>query len=207
MNAVSSHAAAAQGCSTQLAQDFLAGWSHNTPKLLSIFADDLVYEDTTVHAVLHGKEELRGFADGWFKAFPDLSFTYKNAVVSGDRAAVEWEATGTQKGDMPGMPGSSPCWTAQTVRSSTSLTIMTWCCAAQGTAGSASKRRAAIFQVLGPLHELPPTRRSHRRATGDRAGAEARHRISRPKRRRKLEPPGRLRSGAVDDHRRAFGAT
>src|SRR6516165_171678 len=120
MNAVSSHAAAAQGCSTQLAQDFLAGWSHNTPKLLSIFADDLVYEDTTVHAVLHGKEELRGFAPGWFKAFPDLSFTYKNAVVSGDRAAVEREVTGTQKGDMPGMPGSSPCWTTQTVRSSTS---------------------------------------------------------------------------------------
>lgn len=99
-------AAFGQGCTEQVARDFLAGWSHNTPKLVSIFADDFTYEDTTVHAVLHKKEELRTFADGWFKAFPDLSFTFKNAVVSPDRVAVQWEVTGTQNGDMPGMPAS-----------------------------------------------------------------------------------------------------
>jgi steroid delta-isomerase-like uncharacterized protein len=99
--------AVAEGCTAQLGQDFLTGWSHDLPKLLSIFTDDIVYEDTTVHAVLRGKEELRGFAEGWFKAFPDLSFTLTSAVISEDHATVEWQVTGTQRGDMPGMPASN----------------------------------------------------------------------------------------------------
>jgi ketosteroid isomerase-like protein len=75
--------AVAQGCSEQLAQDFLAGWTHDLPKLLSIFTDDAVYEDTAVHAVLHGKNELQAFAEGWFKAFPDLGFTLTSTIISG----------------------------------------------------------------------------------------------------------------------------
>ena len=99
--------ALAQGCNEQLAKDFLSGWSHNTPKLMPLFTDNVVYEDTTVHAVLHGKDELRGFAEGWFKAFPDITFVPTWTVISGDRAAVAWLVSGTQKGDMPGMPASN----------------------------------------------------------------------------------------------------
>jgi steroid delta-isomerase-like uncharacterized protein len=99
--------AVAQGCTEQLAQDFLAGWSHDLPKLMPLFTDNVVYEDTTVHAVLHGKNELQGFAAGWFKAFPDLSFALTSTIISGDRAAVAWQVTGTQRGDMPGMPASN----------------------------------------------------------------------------------------------------
>jgi steroid delta-isomerase-like uncharacterized protein len=99
--------ALAQGCTEQLAQDFLAGWSHDLPKLVSLFADNVVYEDTTVHTVLHGKDELRSFAAGWFKAFPDISFALTSTIISGNRAAVAWQVTGTQKGDMPGMPASN----------------------------------------------------------------------------------------------------
>ena len=97
----------AQGCSEQLAKDFLSGWTHDMPKLLPLFTDNVVYEDTTVHAVLHGKDELRGFADSWFKAFPDMAFVPTWTLISGDRAAVAWQVTGTQKGDMPGMPASN----------------------------------------------------------------------------------------------------
>jgi steroid delta-isomerase-like uncharacterized protein len=99
--------AVAQGCTEQLTGVFLSGWSHDLPNLLPIFTDDVVYEDKTVGAVLHGKEELRDFAQGWFKAFPDLKFTRTAFFISGDRAAVEWVGTGTQKGDMPGMPASN----------------------------------------------------------------------------------------------------
>jgi steroid delta-isomerase-like uncharacterized protein len=66
-----------------------------------------MYEDKTVGAVLHGKEELRKFAEGWFMAFPDLHFTLSSTLISGNRAALEWVATGTQKGDMPGMTPAS----------------------------------------------------------------------------------------------------
>lgn len=99
--------AIAQDCTEQLAKDFLAGWSHDLPKLMALFTDNVVYEDTTVHAVLHGKDELRGFVEGWFKALPDINFAYTSSVVSGDRAAVAWQVTGTQKGDLPGMPASN----------------------------------------------------------------------------------------------------
>ncbi len=99
--------AVAQGFTEQLAKDFLAGWSHDMPKLMPLFTNDVVYEDTTVHTVLHGKDELRGFAQGWFKAFPDISFALTSTVISGDRAAVAWQVTGTQRGDMPGMPASN----------------------------------------------------------------------------------------------------
>jgi steroid delta-isomerase-like uncharacterized protein len=99
--------AVAQGCTEQLARDFLSGWSHDVPKLIPLFTDDVTYEDTTVHAVLHGKEELRGFATSWFKAFPDLSFTPTSTIISADRAAIAWRGTGTQRGDMPGMPASN----------------------------------------------------------------------------------------------------
>ncbi len=99
--------AIAQGWTEQLAKDFLAGWSHDLPKLIPLFADNVVYEDTTVHAVLHGKDKLRDFAAGWFKAFPDLNFALTSTLISGDRAAVAWQVTGTQRGDMPGMPASN----------------------------------------------------------------------------------------------------
>ncbi len=99
--------AIAEGCTDRLAQDFLAGWSHDLPKLMPLFADNVVYEDTAVHTVLHGKDELRGFAASWFKAFPDLSFALTSTVIAGDRAAVAWQVTGTQRGDMPGMPASN----------------------------------------------------------------------------------------------------
>jgi steroid delta-isomerase-like uncharacterized protein len=69
--------------------------------------DDVVYEDETVGAVLHGREELRKFAEGWFKAFPDLHFTLTSTLISGNRAALEWVGIGTQKGDMPGMSPAS----------------------------------------------------------------------------------------------------
>jgi steroid delta-isomerase-like uncharacterized protein len=98
--------AVAQGCTEQLAQEFVAGWSHDLPKLMPLFTDNVVYEDPAVHAVVHGKEELRNFAGGWFRAFPDLSFALTSMMISGERAAIAWQVTGTQKGDLPGMPAS-----------------------------------------------------------------------------------------------------
>ena len=74
---------------------------------MPLFTDDVVYEDTTVHALLHGKNELQGFAEGWFETFPDLSFTSTAMFISGDRGAVAWQVTGTQKDHMPGMPASN----------------------------------------------------------------------------------------------------
>jgi len=99
--------AVAQGCTSALFQEFISGWSGDIPKLLSTVTDDVAYEDKTVGAVLHGKDELRKFAQSWFDAFPDLHFTLTSTLISGNQAALEWIGSGTQKGDMPGMPASN----------------------------------------------------------------------------------------------------
>ena len=99
----------AQDCSSQLIEKFMAGWSNDMSTLMTVFTDDIVYEDTTVHEVIHGKNELKKFAQDFFTAFPDVHFVSAPPapVQSGDRAAVVWRMTGTQKGDMPGMPASN----------------------------------------------------------------------------------------------------
>jgi steroid delta-isomerase-like uncharacterized protein len=104
-----STSAFAQGCSSQLTEKFLTGWSHDMPTLMSTLADDITYEDTTVHAVMHGKDEVKKFAEGFFAAVPDIRFEVvpPQPIYSGNRAAVVWRVIGTQKGDLPGMPASN----------------------------------------------------------------------------------------------------
>ena len=84
-----------------------AGWSQNMEQLMSVFADDVTYVDTPLGSTFRGKEELRAFAQGFFNAFPDLKAVITSTVVSGDRAASEWRFTGTQVGDLAGMPASN----------------------------------------------------------------------------------------------------
>jgi len=84
------------------------GWSRNMDQLMAVFADDVIYEDAPMGLVLHGKEELRGFATAFFNGFPtDLKAVVTTAVVDGDHGASEWRFTGTHSGDMPNMPASN----------------------------------------------------------------------------------------------------
>ena len=84
------------------------GWSpKNMDQLLSVFTDDVTYVDTPLGSTFRGKEELRAFAQSFFNAFPDLKAVITSTVISGDRAASEWIFTGTQTGDLAGMPASN----------------------------------------------------------------------------------------------------
>jgi steroid delta-isomerase-like uncharacterized protein len=49
----------------------------------------------------------RGFAQSFFDAFPDLKAVIVSTIVSGDRAASEWRLTGTQTGDLAGIPAAN----------------------------------------------------------------------------------------------------
>ena len=100
-------AGAADGCSEQLFKDYYAGWSHDLPKLMTVYADNAVHEDKTVSADLNGKKAVEGFAQSWFKGFPNLTLTPTSVNIAGNRGTAEFIATGTQKGDMPGMPASN----------------------------------------------------------------------------------------------------
>lgn len=91
----------------RLIQEEAAAWSHNMDQLLSVFTDDVTYEDTPLGSTFRGKGELRAFAQGFFNAFPDLKAVITSTVVSGNRAASEWRFIGTQAGDLAGIPASN----------------------------------------------------------------------------------------------------
>jgi steroid delta-isomerase-like uncharacterized protein len=88
-------------------EDWVAAWtSHDADKLLSLFTDDCVYEDVTFGVVTHGKNELRGFAQGAFAAVPDIRFELTTRFVNARWGGIEWVMSGTHQGDIPGLPAT-----------------------------------------------------------------------------------------------------
>ena len=84
----------------------MAWSSHDTEKVLSLFTDNCVYEDVTFGVINHGKEELRGFANGVFAGIPDFKVHLTSRFSAGTWAGMEWVMSGTHKGDFPGMPAT-----------------------------------------------------------------------------------------------------
>ena len=91
----------------KLIESEAVGWSRNMDRLLAVFTDDVAYEDPGLGVSLQGKEQVRAFAQQFFDAFPDLKSVIISTVVSGDRAAAEWRLTGTQTGNLPGIPAAN----------------------------------------------------------------------------------------------------
>ena len=82
-------------------------WSaHDMERLLSLFTDDVVYEDVTMGVVNRGRAQLRAFAEGFFGGFPDVTFEVRSSFADGSSGGVEWVMRGTHKGDLPGMPAT-----------------------------------------------------------------------------------------------------
>jgi steroid delta-isomerase-like uncharacterized protein len=87
--------------------DYLSAWnSHDVGKIPSFFTDDCLYEDVAVGAVSRGKEELKAFVGSTFAAFPDFKIQLTSRFIAGDWRASEWIMSGTQAGDLPGIPAT-----------------------------------------------------------------------------------------------------
>jgi steroid delta-isomerase-like uncharacterized protein len=82
-------------------------WSrHDIDGLLAIFTDDCIYEDVTFAMISRGKIELRAFANQILAALPDFHIELKHHFVAGNWGAMEWVMSGTQEGNLPGMPAT-----------------------------------------------------------------------------------------------------
>ena len=82
-----------------LAERWIAAWnSHNPDKMLSLFTDDIVYEDVAFGEVSHGSAELRKFAASEFEGVPDLELKLLRADIHGGHGTIEWMFSGTDKG-------------------------------------------------------------------------------------------------------------
>ena len=71
---------------------------------MSLFTDDMLYEDVARGTVFHGRDEYRPFGEAFFVAFPDVTFELTSRFATGNKGGFEWVMRGTHRGDMPGMP-------------------------------------------------------------------------------------------------------
>lgn len=85
----------------KLDEETLAAWSaHDLEGIVSHFADDAVWIDTGLPEPARGKDGIRGYAQGWFTAFPDITLTQTDRVVGDDTLAGELEFRGTNTGTL-----------------------------------------------------------------------------------------------------------
>jgi steroid delta-isomerase-like uncharacterized protein len=108
-----------------LLNEWAVAWSSadsSDPKrVLDLYVDDLVFEDATLGAVLHGKDELRTFVDDAFSAIPDFKYHVRNRFATDQWAVIEWTMSGTHRADLPGMPATGKSFSS--VRGATVLEL------------------------------------------------------------------------------------
>jgi steroid delta-isomerase-like uncharacterized protein len=91
----------------KLMQNISDAWnSHDVDKLLSLFAENCVYEDVPMAALKKGKEELHNFFGEFFVGFPDFKFEIRNRFSTAENICMEWFITGTHLGDLSNRPAT-----------------------------------------------------------------------------------------------------
>lgn len=83
--------------------------SHDIEKLVALVTDDVIIEDVpfvTFGMLMNGKDGVRRGYAGFIEATPDFKIEPKSWVTSDRWFSLEWVLTATQKGDLPGIPGS-----------------------------------------------------------------------------------------------------
>jgi steroid delta-isomerase-like uncharacterized protein len=78
--------------------------AHDIEKLLALFTDDIVFEDVPFGIITEGKDAFKQGYIGFITAVPDFKMEPKSWVTSDRSFALEMVFSGTQKGDLPGLP-------------------------------------------------------------------------------------------------------
>jgi steroid delta-isomerase-like uncharacterized protein len=73
-------------------------------QFVAFFTDDCIYEDVAFEHIMNGKSELAQFYRQGRIAFPDFKLELQSVIDADGRVAAQWLMTGTQMGDLPGVP-------------------------------------------------------------------------------------------------------
>ena len=85
----------------KLDQEEIAAWNaHDVERAVAIFPDDVVWQDVGSPQAFPGKDAIRQYLRGWFTAFPDITITVKNRVITEEYVAAELDFVGTNNGDL-----------------------------------------------------------------------------------------------------------
>jgi steroid delta-isomerase-like uncharacterized protein len=92
---------------TALLQREASAWNaHDADGVAACYAEDAELLDIGFPEPLRGREAIRDAVAGYLDAFSDLRVEVSEPIVSGNRAAQEWIVTGTNDGELMGMPAT-----------------------------------------------------------------------------------------------------
>ena len=77
-------------------------WSGSLDTLLSLYAEDCVFEDKAFNLRHEGHEGIREVFAFTYDMMPDFRVSYSDYVVTDDRAAAPWTFTGSFSGEFEG---------------------------------------------------------------------------------------------------------
>jgi steroid delta-isomerase-like uncharacterized protein len=80
--------------------------SHDLERVVALLTDDVVIEDVPFRLVMKGKDGVKQGYAGFLEAAPDFKVEPKSWITNDRSFAVELIYTGTQKGDLPGLPAT-----------------------------------------------------------------------------------------------------
>jgi steroid delta-isomerase-like uncharacterized protein len=85
-----------------IARSFIEAWStHNVEKLLTLFAEDCLYEEVATGTKYYGKKEIAGYAKSTLSGVPDSEFEIVTVIASDNMSTVEWIWRGTNSVGWP----------------------------------------------------------------------------------------------------------
>jgi steroid delta-isomerase-like uncharacterized protein len=84
---------------------YFDGWNrHDVDAIVAAVADGYVYDSDANPGPVRGRDGLRGFAETFLGAFPDLAFAVEPVALGDGRVVAEWTVTGTHTGPLMGVP-------------------------------------------------------------------------------------------------------
>ena len=91
----------------KLLWDWARYWTaHDVDGLISLFAEDGIYEDVAVEHSSRGPKQLRRFFESTLVLFPDLVVELHTAIANDKMGAGEWTMSGTHLGGSPAQPAT-----------------------------------------------------------------------------------------------------
>jgi ketosteroid isomerase-like protein len=69
--------------------------------MVSLFSEDCVISNVLAARGLHGRDLARRFWSNYRDTFRDVHSEFRNIVIAGSRAALEWSSRGATRDDVP----------------------------------------------------------------------------------------------------------
>ena len=82
-------------------------WNESRVDLIEEFYTEDVVFDTVGISSKPGQDGVRESANVILNAFPDLHLAIDDEIAEGDKVVIRWTMTGSQKGELLGIPATS----------------------------------------------------------------------------------------------------